>query len=326
MLETNTTAEIKELLNNITVNYAQCGFEGFVVMKTVPRLKKLFFDEGKVDRGNNYKTTIKKMVVEAIVEKYLAASAEYVAGEYIADNQNKFFIIPTTEEYSPFSYLDDTVTVDFKYEDLNDASGIVFCFRYDGKIVWAYQHLWSIMIPNKKKSNFLTRLLRFENVDILAEQKEPLLTIANKVDLLVVENKIVTSNISLMQSSFGFQDYIHATASVSISKISEKGIVQDHQKLIEYISRGKPKYAKKMMRIANSKVFSLTKDQLLEKIRTVPRWNGKFDIVENVIQLNTYAQVESLIDLFDERYTKSEITNQEYDTDVKQPAEPVNHQ
>lgn len=32
--------------------------------------------------------------------------------------------------------------------------------------------------------------------------------------------------------------------------------------------------------------------------------------------------VESLIDLFDERYTVSQITGKEYDTDVKKPAEP----
>lgn len=50
------------------------------------------------------------MIIEAIAEKYLVESAEYISGEYIADNQNKFYIIPMTEAYSPFSYLDDTVT------------------------------------------------------------------------------------------------------------------------------------------------------------------------------------------------------------------------
>lgn len=149
---------------------------------------------------------------------------------------------------------------------MDDASGIVFCFRYDSKTVWAYQHLWSIMVPNKKKTHAMTRFMHFENVDILAEQKEPLLTIANKVDLLIVENNIIKNNVSLMQSSFGFQDYVVATAEVSITKIVNKGLVSNQSKLTEYISRGKQKYAKKMMRIANSKVFSLSNEQLLEKI------------------------------------------------------------
>ena len=101
-------------------NPVQCGFEGFVVMKNEPKLKKLSFDEGRVDSGNNYKSSIKNMIVKAIVEKYLAETAEYISGEYIADNQNKFYVIPMTEVYSPFSYLDDTVTVAFKYEDMRD--------------------------------------------------------------------------------------------------------------------------------------------------------------------------------------------------------------
>lgn len=324
MSEIITTVEIKELLNSIKDDSAHCGFEGFVVMKHEPKLKKLSFDEGNIDRDNNYKNTIKNMIITAIDEKYLAESAEYISGEYIADNQNKFYTIPITEDYSPFSYLDDTITIAFKYEDMDDASGIIFCLRYNGKTVWAYQHLWSIMVPNKKKNHSITRFMNLEDVEILAEQKEPLLTIANKVDLLVVENNIITSNISLMQSNFGFQDYVVATAKVSISKICDKGLVSNQTKLTEYISRGKSKYAKKMMRISNSKVFSLSNEQLLEKIRTVPRWSGQFNIVDDVIELNTYTQVENLIDLFDERYTKSEITDQEYDTDVKQLAEPVN--
>ena len=45
-------------------------------------------------------------------------------------------------------------------------------------------------------------------------------------------------------------------------------------------------------------------------------WKDKFEE-------NTYQQVEDLIDLLDERYTRSDVTNQEYDTDVKRVAKPV---
>lgn len=80
-----------------------------------------------------------------------------------------------------------------------------------------------------------------------------------------------------------------------------------------------------MMRIGNSRVFSLRAEDLLTKIRTVDRWKGKFNIDEttNQIVLETYAEVEHLIDLFDERFTRSDITDTEYDTDVKTVAQPV---
>ena len=57
-------------------------------------------------------------------------------------------------------------------------------------------------------------------------------------------------------------------------------------------------------------------------------WKDKFEEnQEGLIVLNTYQQVEDLIDLLDEteeeRYTRSDVTNQEYDTDVKRVAKPV---
>ncbi len=52
------------------------------------------------------------------------------------------------------------------------------------------------------------------------------------------------------------------------------------------------------------------------------RWKGKFkEPVDGKIPIDTFKDVENLIDLLDERFTKSEITGQEYDTDVKKKAE-----
>lgn len=79
-----------------------------------------------------------------------------------------------------------------------------------------------------------------------------------------------------------------------------------------------------MMRIKNYHVIEKSADELIEKLNNVERWKGVFDIQEgNKINLRTYKDVENLIDLFDERYTFSLITNDEFDTDVKELAEPV---
>ena len=93
---------------------------------------------------------------------------------------------------------------------------------------------------------------------------------------------------------------------------------------LDYINRGKPKYAKKLLRISDSKVLLMPTAQLIMKINTVDRWKNTFVLndTKDRIELLTYAHVESLIDLLDERYTKSEITETEYDTDVKQVAQP----
>ena len=171
----------------------------------------------------------------------------------------------------------------------------------------------------------MARFNKFENQTIFEEQKDWLLTIAKKIDILIIDNYLITINDKLLQNNFGFQNYIYQSAEQTISSITSTKIVSNPEKLTEYIGRGKPKYAKKMMRIGTSKVLSLSADELLNKIKTVNRWRGKFEIDEssNQIVLNTYGQVESLIDLFDERYTRSDITDTEYDTDVKTIAQPI---
>lgn len=111
---------------------------------------------------------------------------------------------------------------------------------------------------------------------------------------------------------------------ILLKNVASKNLVENIDKLSEYISREKSRYAKKMMRIGTSRVFNLTKEQLI-KINTLPRWHDKFSVNKNTNQiiLNTNGEVESLIDLFDERYTRSDVTDTEYDTDVKTVAQPM---
>ena len=171
----------------------------------------------------------------------------------------------------------------------------------------------------------MARLMKFENKIVFSEQRESLLTIAKKIDILILDNYLITSNTTLLQRCFGFQDYIYQSAQQTVQCIVQKNLVENIDKLFEYIGRGKTRYAKKMMRISTSKVFDLTKEQLINKLNTLPRWQGKFRVNQgtNQIVLNTYGEVEKLIDLFDERYTRSEVTDTEYDTDVKTVAQPT---
>lgn len=324
--ETLTEARIRLLLDDLNSCSQQCGFEAFVVTKNSPKLKRMSLAEKKNTDGKNFRDILKEMFFNVIRDNFLSQDAIYADGRLLADNQHKILIFEQGESFTPFAFLnDDGQQGVFNEEDLSDAIGLAFRIRKDSSSMWLYQHLWSIMVPNKKRTSIMTRFLHIENGIEFSEMKDPLLAIAKKVDILIIDDCLVTSNISLLQKSFGFQDYIYQTATQTVHSIAQTGIVANTEKLTDYISRGKPKYAKKMMRIGSSKVLALSKEDLIDKITTVPRWQGKFDVdpQSGTITLNTYIQVESLIDLFDERYTRSEVTGTEYDTDVKSVAQPV---
>ena len=321
-----TSENIKEILQKAVQNKNECGFAAYIVAKTEPRLRKMILDEGKIN-SSNYKHMVRDAILNVLSEKYLNDEVEFVSGENIADNQRKYYMIPQSEKYRPFDYLklQGPDIPEFKFDQIDDAAGIIFWFRIEENEFWVYQHLWSIMVPNKKKMNLLSRLQKYENHDYFIEQKEPLITIACKADVLIMQGWIITSNIGLMQKSFGFRDFIVATADKSVERVRDKALVANPEKLEEYINRGKTnKYAKKMMRIANSKVLDLSKEKLMERVHTLERWKDKFEENQDgLIILNTFQQVEDLIDLLDERYTRSDVTNQEYDTEVKAVAKPV---
>lgn len=318
--------QIREKLQDFCNNTVQCGFSAFLVKKNVPQLKRIAFSEQPNGQGKTFRAILKDMFFEILKEEYLSKTAEYADGSQLADNQHKYLIFEQGERFHPFSYLNDRVeTSDFVLADLEDAFGLAFQIRKDGSSIWLYQHLWSIMVPNKKKTNPMARLMQFENKIFFSEQRESLLTIARKIDIIIIDHRLITGNITLLQKYFGFQDYIQQSARQTAQKIAQKGLVANSEKLAEYISRGNCKYAKKMMRIGSSKVFGLSKTELVNKINTLPRWRGKFNVDQDQRQivLKTYKEVEALIDLFDERYTRSEVTNTEYDTDVKTVAAPT---
>lgn len=316
-----TGQEIKSLISEMTAEPEMCGFEVFMITKSEPRLKKMGF----VERGEeNLRHKLRESILKVISEKYSAEEAEYVSADRVADEQHKFYIIPTSVDYDPFSMLNSSEGV-FSANDMDDATGIAFSVSYEGKQIWAYQHLWSIMVPNRSKKGTLARIISKTQGDVFEEMADPLITFSERVDLLVIDGYIVTSDIKLLQSVFGFKKYINVRAGEAIDAVESTGIVANVDKLRDYIRRGNgsPRYAKKMMRITDSKVLKMAPDTLWENIHKSPRWNGKIKEEDGKFVLKTYAEVESLIDLLDERYTRSEITGEEYDTEVKQLAEPI---
>ena len=303
------------------------AFEVFILMKGNRKLKKFVLYEGAPEYRNNTEINFKKKfqiaIADVIKEKYGSETAEYDLVENIADNQNKFYVIPQTEEYMPFEVLASSSTVNESYRvaEREAAEGIFFRYEREGIVLWAFQYFWPNAIPNRKG-------IRFHIIpqdDVFIELKKPILAVTKKVDLLVIANQIITNDTALLQSHYDFQQYVRTTATHIVSEINTLDLVSNMSKVTEYISRSKLTYAKKMMRLKNSKVLAKSKEELYTKITTLPRWRGKFEINErdHTITLKNYSQVENLIDLLDERYTRSDVSGEEYDTRVKKWIEPV---
>lgn len=299
------------------------AFEVYISMKNGNPLKRMVLFEGNPQSRlgeDNFKRCVQDSIEEAIVSKFLNEDSEYDLVENIADNQKKFYVIKQDISYEPFSIIKTPADEieKFSIADRDNSAGILFRFKRKDLKIWAYQHIYPTAIPNKNKKAFFS----VQHGDSFIGMDQPMFPISKKADVLIIGDEIITSDITLMERSFGFQGFIISSAGKSVSNVQELGLVANADKLMEYIGRSKLSYAKKMMKIKNSKVLQLPADELLNKVRTLPRWKGKFEIQDDHIVLNTYAQVESLIDLLDEAYTRSDVTGEEYKTDAKRWVEP----
>lgn len=68
------------------------------------------------------------------------------------------------EPCCPFSFLKSELGVFYK-SDIVEATGIAFVFRNGPNCIWAYQHLCSIMVPNKSNKGKIEYL-----IDLLDER------------------------------------------------------------------------------------------------------------------------------------------------------------
>lgn len=297
------------------------GFEVFALMKGEEKqLKRFVFYER--NRDISLKVKVMNMIAQSIIQQFDVNEEEYAFVENIADNQNKIYIIEQDEEYKPFDCIEGAKSNvnSFDMEDIDQVEALLFKFRRGTESIWAHQLVSPILIPNKKKENILVKAFSPDNSDKLVEMDESLFPITRNVDLLLVDDCIITKKINIMQSRYGFETYIRMQAEKVVADITRTGIVDNVAKLSDYIGRTKKTYAKKMMRIKQYNVINKLSDELIRCIKQSDRWKDVFQIKKNKIVLNKYEDVENLIDLFDERYTTSEITGDEFDTDVKKLA------
>lgn len=319
MLKSRITESIKEIFKD-----KEYKFEVYISMKDGIQLKRMVLFEGNPQQqldNKNFKRCVQDSIEEVIKNKFLNEDMQYDLAENIADNQKKFYVIKQDNSYEPFSIVKTPIkSIDkFSINDRDNSEGILFKFMRDSLCIWAYQHIYPTSIPNKNKKAFYS----VEQGDTFIGMDKPMFPISKKVDILLINNEIITSDISLMERSFKFQGFIMTNANKSIESISKLGLVANLGKLTDYIGRSKLSYAKKMMRIKNSRVLQMTSTELLRSVQKLPRWKGKFEIDKEHIILNTYSQVESLIELLDETYTRSDVTGEEYKTDAKKWVKPV---
>ena len=108
-----------------------------------------------------------------------------------------------------------------------------------------------------------------------------------------------------------------STAKMAIYAISTVLILGDIDVLKECQNGEKLTISKKLMKIKNSPVLEMDKDELIRKIPLIPRYRGIIHIEDGKIRTSTKKDVDNLLKLLNDDIVKSELTDKEYDSTSK---------
>lgn len=304
---------IVEKLKPIVEKPNNCGFEAYLLSRSAPQLKKM-------NLSRDLSKTLKKKLIDLIQDNYLSEDSIFADGLDVGDNQNKYYIIEQDSEYNPFDLKNWTIQ-SFDEKHIDDFMGILFMLRYEQQEIWCYQNKRAITVSNRKNMNILASFKKYENGIIFEEQNSKIMSFSSAIDILIINGFIITKEIGLLERSFAFQTFIHKKAQNAAESIASTNLFSGMDKLKEYLAseaKSHNKYRKRMMKALDSPVLHMNSEQLYEKLSTLARWKDKFKRpVDGVIPIESNNEIESLIDLFAERFTRSDVTGEEYDTEVK---------
>lgn len=208
---------------------------------------------------------------------------------------------------------EDREVFNFDDDDFNSIYGFVFLIGSETKKIALYKKHYPINFI-KRDSNFFV----FKSNTRLVEAEEEIIRINETFEFLQVEDEIVILNLRTLEQYFGFETVIKNKAASNIAIIQNSKLLESTEWLQELA--GDVRYAKKLMKIkSDSAVFDLDFTTVRDFIRHHPKLKKRirFNFDGTRIDLDTKASVGLFLQILDDEFLKSELTNLLYETDTK---------
>lgn len=150
------------------------------------------------------------------------------------------------------------------------------------------------------------------------------LRISPGFQLLRIKDKLLVTDLAMIEKSFGFHEVIKREAAAGISAIKTIGLVENIEILYELLDE--VKYARRFTKIAKSSpVLKAGIDNLriIHFCKTFPKLAGRirFNDQQDKIVLDTKVSKDLFIKLLMDDYLTSELTNFHYESVAKDIAE-----
>ncbi|CAI3654989.1 DUF4868 domain-containing protein [Clostridium neonatale] len=304
--------EFSNVINSIINQNISYGLKVFTCVKEENS------DDIKVKNFNMLdplQDNIKNLIVDVIQQQYLAEDIEFDKITNIADNRKIIYELEQDDKYRPFAFLNNINLNEeyFSNDDTDKLIGFIFKFNLNSNNIFVYQQAYSgTRIKNKNVLHVVKRAT--DKFDIFDKE---LLRIDKRAEIIILNDVLYVKNINVLQEKFKFQKYVRGEAKKVINKINELDIVTNIDKIKDCESEERLTSSKKIMKLKNSPVLTIDKEDLINRLTTIEKYKNIINIVNGKIKTDTKKDVGKVLKILNDDYLKSELTEVDYDSSIK---------
>lgn len=304
--------ELQSYVKNI-VEDSNFGIEMYSLLHTDDGL----FELKKFQINDVLHNEVKKKLFEVLDLEILSEDFSLMSVENIDEKIKTYYEIPQSKNYKPFDFLNVVCENLEKYKEKEQPKLKGFCIKINrnDNFFWIYQHKYPTTLINRNTSIFAKL-----NGSVYEPLDCDVVRLESKIDILIIDNYLVTKNINLLQNMFGFDGYVRSIALKVIESIKNIDIIVDMSKLISLANGQKLTIAKKLMKASKSPVLQIPKIQLHNKLKKHDYYSKhiKIDDKSNKIIISSQNDVKEFLKMINDEILKSELTGNNYESSAKE--------
>ena len=238
------------------------------------------------------------------------------------ERKNVIYKYDFDEEREPFLSVNKVVNdneirrFSFSNDTLGNIDAIIAKIGNAEKSMYLYSKFYPV---NLIKQGKVIKLFNLEDrFELFTDQ---LIQITGKFDIIRYNNEYYIKKYEILEKFYQFDNVLKERTRSNFEKITRLEIIENEDKLFEYLEK-KPSSARKFIKVmTSSKVIqkNIPNDQLISFVTNHSKLkdNIKTNDARNKFVLNTNKSCGFFIKLLDDDFLKSELTDEEYDAIAK---------
>ena len=301
---------IKEKLKSyITPNN---GLEIYLYLKNLSKNGEC--EIKKLNAQDKLRDTIQGKLETNLINKYCNETSGYYPLEEYDDKRESLCVL-SADDYNGLQQIAGLEqSNNFYSQGDGNIKGFIYKYGTKERYLILYENFYPVNLL--KKDNTIMGIV--EQLNGSTQFKivgDNVIKIFANIDIVIMGNCIITSNLKILESNFGFHEYIENVSKRTLDMIYKTDLLENTDKFQKYLEEYKVK--KKIARIKNSKVLELDKEVIIHRINNDEYYKNKIKISNGKIVVNNKGDLNLVLKLFNDDILKSPITTSVYDATSK---------